>query len=118
KEKQSSVNLYANGPFELLGRTHELVLGASYRNVDFDGNSRQGVVLDDDLDLFNFDPGAVANPNIPLRDWMDARITQQSVYATTRLTLADPLKLILGARMDWFDYNDTVNTYPNFTSNT
>jgi len=118
KEKQSSVNLYANGPFELLGRSHELVLGASYRKVDFDGNSRQGVVLNDDLDLFNFDPGAVANPNIPLRDWMDARITQQSVYATTRLTLADPLKLILGARMDWFDYNDTVNTYPNFTSNT
>ncbi|WP_017525621.1 TonB-dependent siderophore receptor [Pusillimonas noertemannii] len=118
QEKQSSVNLYASGPFELLGRSHDLVLGASYRKVDFDGNSRQGVVLNDDLDLFNFDPSAVANPNIPLRDWMDARITQQSVYATTRLTLADPLKLILGARMDWFDYNDTVNTYPNFTSNT
>lgn len=118
KEKKSSVDLYANGPFELLGRTHELVLGASYRNIDFDGNSRQGVVLNSNLNLYNFDSSAAANPNIPLRDWMDAKISQQSVYATTRLNLADPLKLILGGRLDWFDYKDTVNTYPNFASNT
>lgn len=118
KEKQSSVSLHANGPFELLGRTHELVLGASYRNVDFDGNSRQGVVLNDRLDLYRFDPSAAAYPDIPLRDWMDAEITQKSIYATTRLSLADPLKLILGARLDEFDYRDTVNTYPSFTANT
>ena len=118
EEKQSSVDLYANGPFDVLGRTHELVLGASYRNIDFDGNSRQGLVLNSDLDLYDFDPGAVADPHIPLRDWMDARISQQSVYATTRLNLADRLKLILGGRLDWFNYRDTVNTYPNFTSNT
>jgi outer membrane receptor for ferric coprogen and ferric-rhodotorulic acid len=49
---------------------------------------------------------------------MDADITQQSLYATTRLNLADRLKLILGGRLDWFDYNDTVNTYPSFTANT
>ncbi|MCP1402816.1 TonB-dependent siderophore receptor [Achromobacter insolitus] len=118
KEKQSSVDLYANGPFDLLGRTHELVLGASYRNVDFDGDSRQGLVLNSNLDLYNFDPSAVAKPNIPLRDWMDAKISQQSVYATTRLNLADRLKLILGGRLDWFGYDDSVNTYPNFASNT
>ena len=112
------MDLYANGPFELLGRTHELVLGASYRNVDFDGNSRQGVVLYDNLDLYDFDPSAVANPNIPLRDWMDADITQQSFIRHDRLNLADRLKLILGGRLDWFDYNDTVNTYPSFTANT
>ena len=118
KEKQSSVDLYANGPFDLMGRTHELVLGGSYRKVDFDGNSRQGLVLNSDLDLHDFDPSAVADPHIPLRDWMDARIAQQSAYATTRLNLADRLKLILGGRLDWFDYKDTVNTYPNFAANT
>lgn len=118
EEKQSSLNVYASGPLEVLGRKHELVLGASYRNIDFDGNSRQGLVLNSNLNLYNFNPGAVADPNIPLRDWMDAKITQQSVFATTRLNLADRLKLILGARLDWYDYKDTVNTYPNFTSNT
>lgn len=118
QEKQASVNLYANGPFELLGRTHELVLGASYRNIDFDGNSRQGLVLNSNLNLYSFNPSAVADPHIPLRDWMDAKVTQQSMYATTRLNVADRLKLILGGRLDWFDYRDTVNTYPNFTSNT
>lgn len=118
REKQSSVDLYANGPFELLGRKHELVLGASYRNVDFNGNSRQGLVLNSNLNLYNFNPSAVPDPNIPLRDWMDAKVRQQSLYATTRLNLADRLKLILGGRLDWFDYNDTVNTYPNFNANT
>ncbi len=118
EEKQASAHLYANGPFELLGRKHELVLGASYRNINFDGNSRQGLALDSNLDLYNFNPSAVADPQIPLRDWMDAKITQQSVYATTRLNVAERVKLILGGRLDWFDYNDTVNTYPNFASNT
>lgn len=118
REKQGSADLYATGPFELLGRKHELVLGASYRNVDFNGNSRQGLVLNSNLNLYNFDPSAVADPNIPLRDWMDARISQQSLYATTRLNLTDRLKLILGGRLDWFDYDDTVNTYPNFAANT
>ncbi|GGC12835.1 second ferric pyoverdine receptor FpvB [Oxalicibacterium flavum] len=118
QEKQTSVSLYANGPFELLGRKHELVLGASYRNIDFDGNSRQGLTLTGNLNLYSFNPGAVANPYIPLRDWMDSKITQQSIYATTRLNLADRLKLILGGRLDWFDYKDTVNTYPNFDANT
>ncbi|RZT35517.1 TonB-dependent siderophore receptor [Cupriavidus agavae] len=118
REKQSSADVYANGPFELLGRKHELVLGASYRNVDFNGNSRQGLVLNSNLNLYNFNPSAVADPNIALRDWMDARIGQQSLYATTRLNLTDRLKLILGGRLDWFDYNDTVNTYPNFNANT
>ncbi|OZI71979.1 TonB-dependent siderophore receptor [Bordetella genomosp. 12] len=118
KEKQSSVDMYANGPFDLFGRTHELVLGGSYRHIDFDGNSRQGLVLNSNLDLYDFDPNAVANPNIPLRDWMDSSVTQRSAYATTRLNLADRWKLILGARLDWFDYHDTVNTYPNFNANT
>jgi outer membrane receptor for ferric coprogen and ferric-rhodotorulic acid len=118
QEKQSSVDLHANGPFELLGRKHELVLGASYRNIDFDGNSRQGLVLNSRLNLYGFNPSAVADPQIPLRDWMDAKITQQGVYAAARLSLSEQLKLILGARVDWFDYKDTVNTYPNFASNT
>jgi outer membrane receptor for ferric coprogen and ferric-rhodotorulic acid len=32
--------------------------------------------------------------------------TQDAVYLTTRLSLADPLTLILGGRLDWYDYDD------------
>ncbi len=31
--------------------------------------------------------------------------TQDGFYLTTRLSLADPLKLILGGRLDWYDYD-------------
>ena len=36
-------------------------------------------------------------------------INQEGVYATTRLSLADPLKLILGGRLDWYDYDQRDN---------
>lgn len=32
--------------------------------------------------------------------------TQDGLYMTTRLSLADPLKLILGGRLDWYDYDN------------
>jgi outer membrane receptor for ferric coprogen and ferric-rhodotorulic acid len=36
-------------------------------------------------------------------------INQEGVYSTTRLSLADPLKLILGGRLDWYDYDHRDN---------
>src|SRR5690606_12171747 len=87
------------------------------RKVGFDGNTRQGSTLVSGMDIYNWDPGAIAKPDIPLRDWFDSSIEQKSVYATARLNLADRLKLILGARLDWFDYEDTSYGYANFDAN-
>ena len=117
-ERQNSYDLYASGPFELFGRQHELVFGGNYRKVGFDGDTRQGSTLISGMDIYNWDSGAIAKPDIPLRDWFDSDIEQKSVYATTRLNLADRLKLILGARLDWFDYEDTSYGYANFNANT
>lgn len=116
-ERQNSYDLYASGPFEMFGRQHELVFGGNYRKVGFDGNTRQGSTLVSGMDIYNWDPGAIAKPDIPLRDWFDSSIEQKSVYATARLNLADRLKLILGARLDWFDYEDTSYGYANFDAN-
>lgn len=106
-ENQSSYDLYANGPFQLLGRQHELVFGVSRRKVNFDGDSNQGLILSR-LNLYNFTPSTTV-PSLTLRDWLNVHATQTSSYATTRLNLAQPLKLILGARLDWYDYD---NYYP------
>jgi len=118
EEKQDSYDLYVSGPFSLMGRRHDLVFGASYRKVDFDGGSRQGLVLASGMDLYDWDPHAIADPHIPLRDWLDSDIEQKSAYATARFNLADPLKLIVGARLDWYDYSDAVRTYPGFIAET
>jgi len=96
-EDQAGIDAFASGPFQAFGRTHELVVGASRRIYD--------------MTTHNYSP---YNMNWPLTagkpDFVhtgnDREVTtQDGVYVTTRLSLADPLKLILGARLDWYDYD-------------
>jgi outer membrane receptor for ferric coprogen and ferric-rhodotorulic acid len=102
-------DLSAQGPFELLGRKHELVFGASYRTVKGEGRTggywALAPVLADNIDLWNWTHDAVWSG--PFDDFHDHDFNdqerQRGYYLTTRLNLADPLKLILGARLDWYD---------------
>ncbi|MFJ2485226.1 TonB-dependent siderophore receptor [Pseudomonas sp. NPDC087639] len=97
-DKQTAVDAFANGPFEAFGRTHELVVGAS--NRVYDATSKE------------YDPYTTAWPiGAPKPDFVrDGKTrnvtTQDAVYLTTRLSLADPLTLILGSRLDWYDNDD------------
>ncbi|MFK9006539.1 TonB-dependent siderophore receptor [Pseudomonas pergaminensis] len=96
-ENQAGIDAFASGPFQAFGRTHELVVGASRRIYD--------------MTTHNYSP---YNLNWPLTagkpDFVHTTndrdvTTQDGVYVTTRLNLADPLKLILGGRLDWYDYD-------------
>jgi len=98
---QSSYDAYASGPFSLLGREHELVLGASKREVRDDvlgGSLVKGI---DGIDHWN--ANSLPRPQVPALYTQRERTTQEGAYLTTRWNLADPLKLILGARLDWYD---------------
>ena len=98
KEDQTGLDAFVSGPFELLGRTHELVVGASKRIYDM--TTRNYSPYDTDWPLIG--------PKPPFTHTNNVRevTTQDGVYATTRLSLADPLKLILGGRLDWYDYDN------------
>ena len=63
--KTDSVDLYANGPFELFGRNHELLLGGSYSKQDnyFFNTSSDGVLIGD----FNNWNGSI--PQGTYADW-------------------------------------------------
>lgn len=100
-ENQLGLDAFASGPFELLGRSHELVLGASKRLYDM--NERNYSPYDTDYPLNGGKPDFVHTGNSRYV------INQEGVYATTRLSLADPLKLILGGRLDWYDYDQRDN---------
>jgi outer membrane receptor for ferric coprogen and ferric-rhodotorulic acid len=97
-ENQAGVDAFASGPFEAFGRTHELVVGASKRIYD--------------MTTHNYDPYdtnwpiSAGKPDFVHTDNSRAVTTQDGVYMTTRLSLADPLKLILGGRLDWYDYDN------------
>ncbi|WP_460410630.1 MULTISPECIES: TonB-dependent siderophore receptor [unclassified Pseudomonas] len=97
-DKQRSLDVFASGPFEAFGRSHELVVGAS--NRVYDATTKE------------YDPYTTAWPiGAPKPDFVrDGKTrnvtTQDAVYLTSRLSLADPLTLILGGRLDWYDYDD------------
>ena len=95
-----AVDLYASGPFEAFGRTHELVFGYSGSRTTNTGSEFDPVgSLADPGNFFLWD-GTYPKPNFSLQGIPLSHIdtTQNGFYATTRWSLADPLKLIAGAR--------------------
>jgi outer membrane receptor for ferric coprogen and ferric-rhodotorulic acid len=139
KRKVDAIDTFANGSYELFGRQHELMVGASYsrqNNTYFSSWANIG-----DTELGNYND---FNGNFPETDWspltlaQNDTIHQKSAYLATRISLADPLHVILGARytkynLDTlnqqleknntspyagvvFDINDTWSTYASYTS--
>ncbi len=97
-ENQAGVDAFASGPFQAFGRTHELVVGASKRIYDMTTHNYSP--YDSNWPL------TAGKPDFVRTDNPREVTTQDGVYVTTRLSLADPLKLILGARLDWYDYDN------------
>ncbi|MEN5017288.1 ferric-rhodotorulic acid/ferric-coprogen receptor FhuE [Erwinia sp. Eh17-17] len=137
--KVDAVDIYANGPFELLGRTHELMAGGSY-------SKQESLFFNSFSDISSADVNGFNNwdGNIDQGDWSawkvekDDTIRQKSAYTAARFSLADPLSLLVGARYtDWrgngtsgnktsskiapyagltYDINDTYSVYTSYTS--
>ncbi|MGO2488233.1 MAG: TonB-dependent siderophore receptor [Pseudomonas taetrolens] len=97
-ENQAGLDAFASGPFEAFGRTHELVVGASKRIYDMD--TRDYAPYDTNWPINAGKPDFVHTGNVR------EVTTQEGLYMTTRLSLADPLKLILGGRLDWYEYDN------------
>lgn len=99
KRKLDSVDTYVSGPFELAGRQHELIAGATYSRQHNATFSADGALDSEQMGSFNDWNGSVQEPE--WGDWYqnaDDVVRQKSAWAAARLSLADPLSLILGAR--------------------
>jgi outer membrane receptor for ferric coprogen and ferric-rhodotorulic acid len=96
---ENNLDLYLSGPFSAFGRDHELVVGltgSQYRTDYFDYPHGD---LPDVGNYFDW------NGQYPYPDFASsservsiARTRQSGAYAAARLSLADPLKLVIGAR--------------------
>jgi TonB-dependent siderophore receptor len=119
KDIQKTLDISVQGPVDLFGRTHEVIVGynsfdrsrVSYGNV-----ANQSTISLADLNYFTW-TGDV--PRYPYRDTFriaDGITEAGGFFAATRVNLADPLKLILGARLtDWQtmtrQYNRNTGAY-------
>ena len=108
---QKSFDTYASGPFSLLGATHELVVGASWRRDETnDGPGGPGIGSDVIIDPQHFEPGAYPKPAIDNNWSRSGHEEQSSAYATVRFNLREDLRLILGSRLDWYEYEQLTHS--------
>ncbi|HHA1220789.1 ferric-rhodotorulic acid/ferric-coprogen receptor FhuE [Stenotrophomonas maltophilia] len=142
ERKVTGVDGYVDGPFQLFGREHQFMAGLSYNKRDYAnyGDYQVGGAGKtwDPFTSYLHWTGNISEPNwSPLALASQGTITQKAGYGAARLSLADPLKLIIGARYtDWksegegadrahkvttpyaglvFDINDTYSTYASYT---
>ncbi|RPH23607.1 ferric-rhodotorulic acid/ferric-coprogen receptor FhuE [Buttiauxella warmboldiae] len=139
KRKVDALDTFANGSYELFGHQHELMIGTSYTKQNNLYYSSWENVSDTQLGHYND-----YNGNFPETNWkplslaQEDTVRQKSAYMATRITLADPLHVIVGARYTKynlhtltqeleknntspyagvvFDINDDWSTYASYTS--
>ncbi|EEN0867977.1 ferric-rhodotorulic acid/ferric-coprogen receptor FhuE [Salmonella enterica] len=139
KRKVDAIDLFADGAYELFGRQHNMMFGGSYSKQNNRYFSAWANVFPDDIGNFS-----AFNGNFPQTNWASQNLAQddtthmKSLYAATRISLADPLHLILGARYtNWrvdtltysmeknhttpyagliYDINDNWSAYASYTS--
>ncbi len=101
--RRTLADLFVGGKFELFSRQHAFAMGADYARMDGGG----GRTYQYDaypwglrgIDVFDYDPDDFpASPRTPTYLTAVNRQTQRGVYATLGMQLADPLRLVLGAR--------------------
>ncbi len=115
EQKETGYDLALSGPFQLLGEQHDLTLGVSKRKLDYRSGKAWSNYIDTGINLFTWDPRGHAKPNYVRGDnGRPETSTQDSVYASTRLRLTEPLSLILGGRVDWYDFEDSADRENNY----
>jgi len=117
KDDQYSFDWFADGPFQLFGRTHKLTVGATYLK-DKLYQSNQYLSEDDPFGFASYSIWDVQNVPKPAFDGpllrRTTRTTQKSLYANSRWSLADPLTLILGGRLTWWENDFRPDQNANF----
>lgn len=104
EQVQKGVDVTLQGPFELLGQTHDLIFGWNWNEYNNDHFSALGT----GSNSFNFGSwdNYIDKPDSynPLLDF-NINSRQSGYFAATRLNFTDQLHLILGARGTNYSYN-------------
>ncbi|WP_431262121.1 TonB-dependent siderophore receptor [Roseateles chitinivorans] len=102
-----SVDVYASGPFQLFGRTHQAVIGFNVNKLETEIANNSALNTGTRLDRRPgavFDLGAIAKPDFQyprLRQYGETE--ERAIYASTRLQATDGLSLVIGSRATWYE---------------
>lgn len=111
--EQSLFDTNVSGKFTAFNREHELLIGADAQKVTSRWRSTWGMAGFYPIDVYNPDVPALPPSSIGSaleRDYSPNTRKQYGLYSTLRLQLTDPLKLILGARVQRYKFEQTYKT--------
>lgn len=117
-DQRKNLGIHVQGKYQLLGRRHELMLGANVQDSDwFYDNASVGAYSG--LNPLGFNPDAIPYPTsvVNSRSFEGSSKKDTGVYVATRLDLPHANKLIVGGRLSWVDYrafnswSSTPSTY-------
>lgn len=118
--EQNAIDAYVTGPFEFLGREHELIAGVQLSQIrnnnapDYGGWMRSGYAGAIGP-IYSWD-GSAPTPQFVKKGEEDFKENQYAAYLTSRWHLNDATTLILGGRLiDWKQTDDVVYTAPDYT---
>ncbi|PAT42761.1 TonB-dependent siderophore receptor [Vandammella animalimorsus] len=113
KRPQTDLNARLQGQFDAWGRQHELMAGLATKRQKL---QTFGTHETDDMPLGNIwaYQGNLPEPQPMAQPWSETTVTsQRSAYAALRLHVAQPLKLIVGARLtDWKRTGEATDETP------
>ncbi len=112
KRKLDSLDMYASGPVTVFERQHTLMLGGSYsKQNNHYINAQSSFSADEVGDYFRWNGRIAEKPWSPWVDYSNDTIRKRSLYGAARITLADPLHAIVGARYThWRASGTTANS--------
>ena len=103
--KTQGLDAYLATPFQAFGRSHDLIVGADYRQVH--KHFQYGGGDNAPINIFHPDNN-LARPSYTFSNGNDNRTKQFGLYARTRLQATERLAVNLGGRLTHWD-NHTVN---------
>lgn len=117
-DRHDSVSLDVQGPFQLFGRTHDLLLGAGSarsRTTLLRGSSANTTLTAAGIDYAD-GGAAIVEPNWNSMSFTNDLFSRKNryIYTAGRFNLADPVKLIAGARLSDYDQKDVTNSWYNY----
>ncbi|WP_426245555.1 TonB-dependent siderophore receptor [Pseudomonas sp. TWR3-1-1] len=133
-----SGDVYATGPFSLLGREHQLVIGGSVSRSHWTGKDyTNAVMINNAYDYYNWKGDALEPDWGNVTSKNDETTRQTGTYITGRFSLTDDLTLMLGTRVAnytltgtsqakdtgkvlpyaglIYDLNDNISAYASYT---
>ncbi|THF65295.1 TonB-dependent siderophore receptor [Pseudothauera rhizosphaerae] len=96
---RDGLDLYASGPFEFLGRTHNFLVGWNTEVYNSKGKFGNGPNF---TNIPFGDTSSLIEPTINYASGSESETAQHGLYSQLRLSVADPVTLVLGARTTTF----------------